>query len=236
MEDHPYIISRRPRRSEKYRDPRRPKRAAGVLVIVLLLLTAGICALVWLLPGLTETAGGSPSFGGKTFYFLATAKTDERVEALTAAQAASDRGGAGHIYNDGEYRVIAAVYDRESDVKTLVSVNADSHYFALEYPKLDCDERDRRALEYLTGEWFSSVFAAVTELDRGNITDAAAERAVFSCCRRLEKLAYDCADRALQNALLSAVELDGQASRSTLSFLRLIHVKAIVYAYIALTD
>lgn len=235
MEDHPYIISRRPRRSEKYRDPRRPKRAAGALIIVLLLLTAGICALVWLLPGLTQTVGGSPSFDGKTFYFLATAKTDERVQALTAAQAASDRGGAGYIYNDGDYRIVAAVYDRESDVKTLVSVNADSHYFALEYPKLDCTDGERRVLEYLTGEWFSSVFAVVTELDRGNISDAAAEYTVFDCCRRLEKLARECADGALKSALLSSVDASAQGSRTTLSFLRLIHVRAILSAYVALT-
>lgn len=66
-----YIVSRKGRRGGRGRDPRRrPNRAAGILVIVLLLLTAGICLLVVFLPEFKISGvGGSADFSGKTFTF-----------------------------------------------------------------------------------------------------------------------------------------------------------------------
>ena len=80
-----YLVSRRYRNPEKYKS-RRPRKAAGVLIAVLLLLTAGICLLVVFLPSLSTPSGGAPSFKGKTYYMLATAEVTDRAQAVVAAR------------------------------------------------------------------------------------------------------------------------------------------------------
>ena len=232
-----YLVSRnyRARRTTHYRNRRRPRRAAGVLIAVLLLLTAGICLLVVFLPRLSAVgAGGAVGFKGKTYYMLATAEVTDRTEALIAAQTAAERGGAGYIYNNGSYHIVAAAYEREADAKTLVSVNANSHYFALALPAAECGAGDRRALEYLTGEWFTTVDTAATELDRGNISDAAAERAVFDACMELSDRTYGADTKKLQRALASATEYSSPQSRSVLSYIRYVQTNVIVSAHNAL--
>lgn len=231
-----YFVSRNSyKRTARSPRPRRGRGAAGVLIAVLLLLTAAICALVFLLPRMTDRAAdGAPTFKGKTFYFLATAQYSENEQALLGAQYAVERGGAGYVYNDGSYRIVAAVYDRETDAKTLVSVNADSHYFELSVPQLVCGSGEKTALEYLTGEWFATVFNVATELDRGNISDAAAEYAALTACRKLESLSDGVESGMLKRALMRSVEFARPQSRSVLSYIRYIHVRAIIEAVAAL--
>lgn len=227
-----YFINRHgTRRGSK---SRKPKRAAGVLIAVLLLLTAGICFLVFFLPRLTATVSSTPKFGGKTFYMLATAQTDDRAQALLFASDARARGGAGFVYNDGSYRVVAAAYEREADAKTLVSVNADSHYFALSVPAADASENDVAFLEYLTGEWFTVVYTAATELDRGNTTDAAAEYAAASACAQLRRKAMNASD-FLADGVCQAAEFSVPQNNTVLAYIRYVQVSVIVAAHNALT-
>lgn len=229
-----YLVSRRyrNRKPEKYKS-RRPRKAAGVLIAVLLLLTAGICLLVVFLPSLSTPSGGAPSFKGKTYYMLATAEVTDRAQAVVAAQYAAERGGAGYIYNNGSYHIIAAVYERETDAKTLASVNADSHYFALAVPPSTCGAGDKRALEYLTGEWFNTVTVAATELDRGNITESAAEHALSAALRRLRDHADGAETARLKRALTAVCEYAMPQSVTVLSYLRYVQVYAVIAAQIA---
>ncbi|MBD5132066.1 MAG: hypothetical protein HDT28_05710 [Clostridiales bacterium] len=217
--------------TRKSKRRRRSHRAAGLLITVLLLLTAAICLLVFFLPRLPKavTSSSSHAFGGKTYFALAVGNTTTRQEALTFAEYAQERGGAGYIYNDGEYKIIAALYEREVDAKTLVSVNQNSFYFSLSVPSCDCEDGDKAALEYLTGEWFSTVNAAATELDRGNITEAAAELALDTANGKLKTLAHNAQNSRLKSALLAITEraLDGFR---VLSGIRYIQVFAIVTA------
>ena len=200
----------------------------GELIAALLVLTAGICALVIILPRLESPSGtaGAPAFSGKTFYMLATCETDNYAEAVVSSQDAAARGGAGYIYNDGKYHVVAAVYSREADAKTLASVNPDSHYFEVRIPPATLSEAEIAALDYLAGDWFETLYTAATELDRGNATDAAADYAVMRACARLSELADGCGER-LKRALYSAAEYEPIRSRSTLSYIRYITVRAI---------
>ncbi|MCM1367747.1 MAG: hypothetical protein NC184_02930 [Roseburia sp.] len=222
-----YLVSRGSyKRASDYKKPRRGKAAAGVLIAILLMLTAGICALVYFLSR-TQTASGTPVFAGKTFYFLAIAQETDRTEALKTSQYAVERGGAGYIYNDGSYHTVAAVYDREADVKTLVSVNSGSHYFALSLAQSAHADGDRAALEYLAGEWFDTVMTAATELDRGNISDSAAEHAVRAALIRLEKAACLADSEYLKTALEAVCEYSIPQGRSVLSYIRYIHVRAV---------
>lgn len=227
-----YFINRNGARRGSRR--RRPRRAAGVLIAVLLLLTAGICFLVFFLPRLTATVTSSPKFEGKTFYMLATAQTDDRDQAILLASDASTRGGAGYVYNDGSYRIVAAVYEREADAKTLVSVNADSHYFALSVPAADVSENDIALLEYITGEWFTVVYTAATELDRGNTTDAAAEYAVANACAQLRRKAANASD-FLADGVRQAAQFSVPQNSAVLAYIRYVQVSVIIAAHNALT-
>ena len=170
-----YFVRRGGRRNRNRNGSGRSRRAAGVLITVLLILTAAICALVALLPRLSTVGAPAPDFDGKTFYMLAIGRATDREQAQTMAQYAVERGGAGYIYNDGEYKIVAAVYDKESDAKTLTSVNENSYYFELTVPKCNIADADARALRYLTGEWYDAVQTAASELQRGRSEEHTSE-------------------------------------------------------------
>ncbi|MDE5592730.1 MAG: hypothetical protein K2I75_02230 [Clostridiales bacterium] len=234
-ENDAYVIQRGGRRSSSRRRGG-PRRSAGILISVLLLLTAAICLLVVFLPRMGDgkkSVGASASVDGKTYYFLCTAETEDRTQSLLSAKSASDRGGAGYIYNDGKYRIIAGVYAKESDVKTLVTVNADSFYFSLTLNGGAYASGDRAVIDYLTDEWFSVVSAASTELDRGNITESAAEYTVSSACDKLRGLAENANSTKLKSAILSCV-YDPPQSQTVLSYIRYINVQFVVGAISAL--
>lgn len=230
-----YIIERGGRTRQSRRRRGGASRAAGILIAVLLLLTAAICLLVVFLPriGNKNTAVGASATAGKTYYFLCTAETDERLSAIASAQNAIERGGAGYIYNDGKYKIIAAVYNKETDVKTLVTVNANSFYFSLSLPSGEYKSGDKAVVEYLTGEWFDTLLTAATELDRANITEAAAEYAVQSACSRLRDLAYKANSEKLKNAI-TACTFSPPQNQTVLSYIRYIHVQHVVATISAL--
>lgn len=204
-------------------------RAAGVLILVLAVLTAAICLLIFLLPRFSTVASGKPGFGGKTFYFLAVGKYSARDDALLSVRDTVLRGGAGYVYNDGEYNIIAAVYDRESDAKALVSVNAGSFCVEFAVPRVDIDvAADNSALEYLVTEWFADLQSAADELQRGTITEAQAEHAATTACSELCARAQAVTLSALKSALVASCEYSCPQSVSVLSYIRYVHVRAIV--------
>lgn len=234
-ENDAYIIQRGGRRSSSRRRGG-PRKSAGILISVLLLLTAAICLLVVFLPRMgsgNKSVNASTTVDGKTYYFLCTAETEDKTQCLLSAQNAMGRGGAGYVYNDGKYRIIAAVYNKESDVKTLVTVNADSFYFSLTLRGGDYASGDKAVIEYLTGEWFSVVSAASTELDRGNITESAAEYAVSSACDKLRGLAENAKSDRLKSAVLSCT-YDPPQSQTVLSYIRYVNVQYMVSVISAL--
>lgn len=232
-----YIIQRGGRKGSSRRRGGGARKSAGILISVLLLLTAAICLLVVFLPrtGGSKSVGASASaaVGGKTYYFLCTAETEDKTQCLVSAKSAMDRGGAGYVYNDGKYKIIASVYAKEADVKTLVTVNADSFYFSLSLRGGDYASGDKAVIEYLTGEWFSVVSAASTELDRGNITESAAEYAVSSACDKLRGLAEHAKSSKLKSAVLSCTYAPPQ-SQTVLSYIRYVNVQFVVSVFSAL--
>ena len=211
-------------------------RAAGVLIVILLVLSAAICLLIVFLPRLTAVSAGKSGFGGKTFYLLAVGKHTARDGALLSVQDTVGRGGAGYIYNDGEYNVIAAVYDREADAKAISSINSGSYCIELSVPRLDSDgASENAALEFLTGEWFTSMQSAADGLQRGNITEAQAEKTAADLCSRLFLYADSVTLAPLKAAMLAASEYSCPQSTSVLSYIHYVHVRAIVLVSDAMT-
>ena len=204
------------------------------MITTLILLSAAICLLVIFLPKLTSVAVGSQTFGGQTFYFLATEKFDDRTKALLGAQSAVDRGGAGYIYNDGSYHIVAAVYDKESDAKALTAVNENSYYFSLTVHKTDMTESETKLIAFITGEWFTAVSAAASELSRGNITESQAECAVLSVCLKAISLAENVSPM-LSNAVTAACDYSCPLSISVLAYIRYVQVDTVVSVVRALS-
>ncbi len=226
-----YFVSRSaPRKTGKRRSSR---RAAGLLIATLLLLTAVVCLIVVFMPPRSEKDSvQAAAFGGKTYYFLYTAECTEKLQAETNAAYTAERGGAGFIYNDGTYKIVAAVYERESDVKTLVTVNPDSGYFALSLPKTSGDRS--KIADHICGEWYATMYLTSTELDRGNITEAAAERAVSAACDSLARVVYDSGSDRVKRIVLPACEQGFSSNKSVLSNVRYITARVIVAALSAL--
>ena len=199
------------------RQKRSARRAAGMLIAMLMVLSAGVILLVvFLPPRSSSTSQAVSAFAGKTYYFMYTSESTDKAQAALSAADTSSRGGAGYVFNDGTYKIVAAVYARESDVKTIVSVNPESAYFSVTLNAA----KDSAALDYLCGEWFDTVYLASAELDRGNITEAAAEHAVSVACDKLVSLA-ESSDPKIKRALLN-VRYDFPSTVSVLSRIRYI--------------
>ncbi|MCH5155375.1 MAG: hypothetical protein J1F69_02105 [Clostridiales bacterium] len=229
--DSAYIIQRGGRKAVRRRGGAR--KAAGILIAVLLLLTAAICLLVVFLPRAGVGSVSASETLGKTYYFLCTSEAEERTQALLYAQDTKERGGGGYLYNDGKYKIIAAVYNSESDVKTLVTVNPNSFYFSLSIPSGNYSGGDKAVLKYLSGEWFNTLSTASTELDRGNITEAAAEYAATRACKKLRDLALSASSEKLKSAVISC-EYSPLSTQTVLSYIRYIHVQFVISVLSAL--
>ncbi|MCH5350909.1 MAG: hypothetical protein J1F39_02945 [Clostridiales bacterium] len=214
-------------------------RGAALLVIVLLVLTAGIILLAVFLPKKSEDgliSGAPPANSEKKFYYLVTGESGDITTALLLVQECSSRGGAGYLYNDGIFRSVAAVYDRESDVKELTEVNEGASYFSLAMPPCKLSGKDSAALNYAFGEFNEALYNASRELDRGKMSDAAADFAVSSACRKLKALSLSMENAALARAFDIASEYDAVGdSRTLLSYIRFVQVRATVEVYYALS-
>ena len=217
-----YIVTRSQQRGRQKRSALRP---VGVLIATLLILSVIVCVIVFFLTRESSASETNASgFTGKTYYFMYTTECTEKVNAEVAAADAAARGGAGYVFNDGTYKVVAAVYAREADVKTLVSVNPDSAYFSVTLHAIG--ENASAALDYLCGEWFDTVYLSSSELDRGNITEAAAEHAVVKACDKLLSLVGASGHGGLCRALES-VSYDFPNKRTVLSSIRYITAEVI---------
>ena len=196
-----------------------------MLIVLLLLLTAGIVFLAVILPRLPtkEKQVGASAFSGRTFYLLSVGRSDEYLIAATYAQDAVSRGGGGYIYNDGRYHAIAAAYARESEAKALADINDGAYYLTIDIPQTD-NETDAAVVKYVCGDFFTELSDAAVALDRGTITEAAADYIVFEAVMRLNNLTDG-------NMSLDVDYERGGGGRNQLSYIRYIIVKALVGVY-----
>lgn len=229
-----YIISRQRRGGGK--PPRRGRHGAAALIALLLLLTAGIVFLVVILPRLpsgSKHASSGNVFVGRTFYLLSTGSAEDFTEAGVLARDATSRGGGGYIFNDGRYHAIAAVYERESEAKALAEINDGAYYLTLNIPDTD-NATDAAIVKYICGDFFSALNDAATALDRGTITNAAADYIAFKSIMRLNNMVED-ATHSLRFALDGVEYKSGGGDRTQLSYIRYVMIKALVGAYYGLT-
>ncbi len=204
------------------------RRTVGIIITVLLILTAAICVLAFVLPRDDVGASAQAAFGGKTFYLLATSRTDVRADALSAAQNTSARGGAGYVYNNGKYNVIAAAYKSKSDAQALVDVNDGSFLVELSVPSSNISGGDLKAARYIVGEWFDAMYAAASDLERALITEAQADRAAQVACAKLFSLAGGVKNPALCRAIEKSADYSVPSAVALKSYIRYIAIRAVV--------
>ncbi len=228
-----YIITRQRKGGGRGRPPKRRGHGAAALIVLLMLLTAGIVFLAVILPRLpsgSEKASSPKAFGGRTFYLLAVGDAEDYTQAAIMANNAESRGGGGFIYNDGKYRIIAAAYAHEAEAKALAEVNDGAYCIVLNIPETS-NENDARVVNYICGEFYTRLNDTANALDRGTVTDAAADYIVYCATLRLNEL-MDGVTPALSFALEDCLDYAaGGGGRTQLSYIRRATVKALVGAY-----
>lgn len=215
-----YIINRR---GKSVRERRGGGKKAGALIAALIILSAVICLLVVFIPRAHAVSKSSEKSGGTKIFALCMGEFDGRPEAELCAKDTGERGGAGYVYNDGKYRVIAALYLSEQDAAAVAKVNEGASYFAIEFPLIDCDGEQSKALDYFFGEWFSALSNSAAQLEKGEITQANAEFAARSACKKLRNLCV--------GALDGVCEMGEAGEKSVLSFIRYTQAKTACELY-----
>ncbi len=228
-----YIISRQRKGGGRGRPPKRRGHGVAALIVLLMLLTAGIVFLAVILPRLpsgSEKTSSEKAFGGRTFYLLAVGEAEDYTEASIMANNAESRGGGGFIYNDGKYRIIAAAYAHEAEAKALAEVNEGAYYIVLNIPETS-NAADARVVNYICGEFFTQLSDAANALDRGTLTDAAADYIAYNATAHLNAI-LDGVSPTLEFALEDCLDYAaGGGGRTQLSYIRRATIKALVGAY-----
>lgn len=112
FEDVPFII-------EKKRARKHSRR--GLKVVVIIMLLCGLAA-VGIVVYFSFTAR-TFKVKGRTLYAVRLYTTETESEATERAEAVKAAGGAGYIYNDGVYSVVAAVFGDKADATTVAGNN-----------------------------------------------------------------------------------------------------------------
>lgn len=126
----------------------------------------------------------------KSYYFLQIYSETDGVKATADATLLKQKGGAGHIYNDGVFRIMAGVYDNYDDAFSVYSRYAESYtdsmVYELKVPRLDLGKFMESDLcsavlpifKLTETEVFSSLQSLDYSLDKGEISQAAVLSAV----------------------------------------------------------
>lgn len=90
----------------------------------------------------TEAKGHSLNLDGFTAYTMQMGAFSEEKNAKASAQEIMTRGGAGYVFNDGSYRVLASAYTSEQDANTVKDQlksqsNIDASVYTITVPKVD---------------------------------------------------------------------------------------------------
>lgn len=174
--ERPYIIEK-PRLSV-----RRSGRILGA--VVLLAVAAVIGVFVW-----RHFAGSGITVKGRTFYAVYTSETSVESEAQSAAAVMKAAGGSGYIYNDGTYKIVAAVYPDASSADTvaerLTGEGMQAARLELEVPRMRLDFPDEtvrarlgEAVYYTYGELYDLLYDMSVELDEQRLSESAAVRLI----------------------------------------------------------
>lgn len=215
MQEEPYIIS-------KKRTVRRfyPGRIIA-FTLVISLITIG--AVVWF-----ARTDGKLTVNERNYGFISMGKYDNLSEASARADSVRNNGGAGYLYGEGKYEVVAACYPNKTSAaevcERLVGAGETASVFSLSRPKISIEKPNKNAdvLSVMLAKpdkIFDELYEISVKTDTKEISEAAALYAVVKLNVSVDEYAQKCsgmeteAGKYLNKLFLSlAASLSGLAN------------------------
>ena len=193
----PHIIRKR-RRSVRAPKGGKTGKSGRKFAVVVVLLS------VILLLAVAFGAGGSKTVvrvKRKEWYFVSVLTAADSGQANVKALDIRSRGGAGYIYNDGDFSVIASVYPTEREAKAVAAKQPDPAtiikiaFSETEFPPGEYDAAVKAALA-LPADVVAILTGAAYDFEKGNLSesevsfrlDSVGKEAAKTCSRaRIER-------------------------------------------------
>ncbi len=167
-------------RTDYFEDVKVMRRRRGFfrkffLFILLAIITFGVVVSADYVGGFIATGNFSFSiFKGKNetveYYAIILFESENKEEAEQKAQESSDNGGAGYVWEDGKYMVVANVYKRQSDAEKVIENLSETEYSpvirTVRYVK---SENYKEVLKVLEGI-YSDLYEISKGLDKGEVS------------------------------------------------------------------
>ncbi len=117
----------------------------------------------------------------KSWYYISFYTRTAETEAAISAHSVKETGGAGYLINDGQFRVVAAVYKSESDAKSVAAkqtLEAEIYKLAVPGMKIsafgdkETDKTVKKAFSYYETV-YDAVNTALIDFEKGQSTESA---------------------------------------------------------------
>lgn len=186
----PHIIRKR-RRSVRAPKGGKTGRSGRKFAVVAVLLS------VILLFSVAFGAGGSKTVvrvKRKEWYFVSVLTAADSGQANVKALDIRSRGGAGYIYNDGDFSVIASVYPTEREAKAVAVKQPDPAtiikiaFSETEFPPGEYDAAVKAALA-LPADVVAMLTGAAYDFEKGNLSESEVSFRLDSVGKEAAKLA-----------------------------------------------
>lgn len=231
--DQPHILEKRRARTSK-KSKCAPQRKRSGVKFAAILSALSVLVLFCVVFGSSRTTTVT-RVKNKEWYFVGIFTSSDSGQASIKALDIRTRGGAGFIYNDGNYSVIASVYPTEREAKTVAEKQPDpATVIKVEFceMKFSSEELNDSILSA-----FSLPTAVVAELnetaqsyEKGNLTESEVAYRIDTIGARARELTYaieqntsraaTCAEKILAAITSAADEADDDASAVLSSRLR----------------
>jgi len=200
--DEPHIIQKRPQNRRGYRSNYGKNRGRGLRVFLVLAVFAIIpVAATYAFLSKTEVvAGKTYRVKAETRYFLVTGTYDSIADANLAAAIVKERGGAGYIFNDGKFRIVAAVYKDKKTAETVaVKQKSETEIYPITIKEttLGSDKAIAKSLAAALNvydEIFRDLTAVTEEYEKGNSTEGALALAATNAAEGMKNSAREIAE------------------------------------------
>lgn len=194
QEEEPYIITKKQTVRRIY--------WGRIIATVTVVCLAAIGLVLWL-----SRTNGKIVTVAHSYWFVCVGEHNSQSEATAHAEQVKAAGGAGYIYGNAPYKVVAACYADKADAEkvserlaaggeTTSVFSVSCHSFTVEKPKKNADVL-KKTLQY-PQELFFALYDISEKTDTKEITETAAKYAVM-------KMRVKCSDYASESAGIGSV-------------------------------
>ncbi len=197
--DEPHIIQKHPKNRRDHGVSYGKNLGRGLRIFLLLAVFAIIpIAVTYAFLSKTEAAAGKTyRVKAETRYFLVTGAYDVISDANLAAAVVKEKGGAGYIFNDGKFRIAAAVYNDKSTAEAVAAkqtIETEIYPITIAETSLGTDKAIAESLAAALNAYdgvFRDLTAVTEEYEKGNSTDGALALAATNAAADLKSAARE---------------------------------------------